>query len=74
MANDAYFDTSCTPFGFRCLETKRFVAYCTRLLFLPGLTDCPVESDLFVFKALLLCHLKSNRVKDGYSCTRYPTK
>lgn len=65
MANNAYLDTICTPYGFRCLETRRFTAYCTRLLFLPGLTGCSAESGIIVFRSLMLCPLNSNRVKDG---------
>lgn len=64
LANNAYLDTICTPFGFRCLEIKRFTAYCTRLLFPPDLTDCSVESGLFVFITLLLYPLNDIRVKD----------
>lgn len=48
----------------KALSTKRFMVYCTRLLFPVGLTDSSVESSLFVFKALLLCPLNSIRVKE----------
>mgnify|MGYP004479259321 CR=1 FL=1 len=48
----------------KALSTKRFMVYCTRLLFSVGLTDSSVESDSFVAKALLLCPLNSIRVKE----------
>ena len=66
LANNDNMDTNCTPpKQYRSLEVKRFSTSCTRILFLPGLTDSSVELGLFIFKALLLCPLNSIRVKGG---------
>lgn len=66
MANNAYLDTICTPQRLtKALETKRFSASCTRLLFLLDLMDYSVQSGFFVFTSEIEKLIKSNRVKDG---------
>lgn len=49
----------------KALETKRFSASCTRLLFLLDLMDYSVQSGFFVFTSEIEKLIKSNRVKDG---------
>ena len=49
----------------KALGTKRFSAFCTRLLYLPDWMVCSVRSGFFVFTSEIEKLIKSNRVKDG---------